>query len=420
MEVEEALEASFNFSIASEIMALPQKLRRAETEKNVVEHIDKRLLIAYLCGSASISYPVPFIRYKDMGVTIYDLAREAKVGIGTVSRCLNNHPSVSRETRERVLAVVKRLNYQPHAYAQRLASKKTNTISVIIPYFISYFFVQVLQGVQDRAGELGFDIILYGVNRPDQADYYLKRSLHRGHVDGVLFFSMRFPESYVTRFQQMHLPLVLVDTKHPQFDSIRVENREGGLEATRHLVRLGHRSIAMINASPHTPPAQDRMQGYREALEEAGLGFSQERVFISAIEKQDGFNREAGRISMRELMRVSAEKEQITAAFVASDVQAIGALEVCREKGVRVPEDVAIVGFDDIELAQHAQLTTMRQPMHEMGALAVDKLLARIKEPEASPTLTSFTPRLIIRSTCGASLPGSAALQHALQEKHTL
>lgn len=157
-----------------------------------------------------------------MAVTIYDLAREAGVGIGTVSRCLNNHPSVSAPTRAKVLAVVKRLSYQPHAYAQRLASRKTNTISAIIPYFTNYFFIQVLQGVQDKAGELGFDLILYGVNNPSQVEYYLRRSLHRGHVDGVMYFSMKLPETYAQKFQQINLPLVLVDAHHPAFDSIRV------------------------------------------------------------------------------------------------------------------------------------------------------------------------------------------------------
>jgi len=136
-----------------------------------------------------------------MGVTIYDLAREAGVGIGTVSRCLNNHPSVSPETRARVLGVVKRLSYQPHAYAQRLASRRSNTISTIIPFFTNHFFVEVLRGVQAKSQELGIDLILYGVHNIDQAEYYLRRSLSRGHVDGVMFFSMKFPESYVEKFR---------------------------------------------------------------------------------------------------------------------------------------------------------------------------------------------------------------------------
>ena len=341
-----------------------------------------------------------------MGVTIYDLAREAGVGIGTVSRCLNNHPSVSPHTRAKVLAVSKRLNYQPHAYAQRLASKKTNTISTIIPFFTNYFFIEVLQGVQDKAGELGFDLILYGVNNPAQAEYYLRRSLHRGHVDGVMFFSMKFPESYVAKFQQINLPIVLVDAFHTEFDSIRVKNREGAMQATRHLVNLGHRNIAMINASMNTQPAKERLEGFKFALEEAGIPFSMDNVIVADAGKQDGFNREAGYASMKELVRRNTGTAGISALFIASDVQAIGALDAARDLGVRVPEDMAIVSFDDIELAQHARLTTMRQPMYEMGILALEKLHARMKNPSAPPTLTTFLPELMIRHTCGAK--GSA------------
>lgn len=339
-----------------------------------------------------------------MGVTIYDLAREAKVGIGTVSRCLNNHPSVSPQTRAKVMEVVKRLSYQPHAYAQRLASKKTNTISAVIPFFTNYFFIQVLQGVQDRAGELGFDLILYGVNHTSQADFYLRRSLLRGHVDGVMFFSMKFPESVVTKFEQINLPLVLVDAYHPMFDSIHVENREGAMNATRHLINLGHKNIAMINASLETQPAQERLEGFRAALDEAGLPFLMDHVVVSTIGKQDGYNREAGRESMIELLRRMQGPMRPTALFIASDVQAIGALDALRDAGIRVPEDMAIVSFDDIELAQHARLTTMRQPMYDMGVLALEKLLARMRHPSQPPTLTSFVPELIIRSSCGARM----------------
>ncbi|MBM2839871.1 MAG: LacI family transcriptional regulator [Bacteroidetes bacterium] len=338
-----------------------------------------------------------------MGVTIYDLAREAGVGIGTVSRCLNSHPSVSPETRARVLAVAKRLSYQPHAYAQRLASKKTNTISTIIPFFTNYFFIEVLQGVQDKATELGFDLILYGVNNPAQAEHYLRRSLHRGHVDGVMFFSMKFPESFVAKFQQMNLPVVLVDTYHENFDSLRVKNKEGAMRATQHLLSLGHQNVAMINATLENEPARERLEGYRAALEGASIPMDPSNVFTATVDKQDGFNREAGYTSMKELIKRSSLRNSITAVFVSSDVQAMGALEAARELGVRIPEDIAMVSFDDIELAKHAQLSTMRQPMHEMGNIALEKLHARMKNPSATPTLTSFLPELVIRQTCGAS-----------------
>jgi LacI family transcriptional regulator len=358
-----------------------------------------------------------------MSVTIYDIARRAGVGIGTVSRCLNDHPHVAPATRARVLALVHRLNYQPHAQAQRLASRRTNTVSLIIPSFTNYFFIQVLQGVQDRAVEAEMDVILYTVNQPAQVEHYLRRSLHHGHVDGVLFFSMRLPASYVANTRRLDIPLVMVDAFHPEFDSIIVQNVEGARLATRHLLSLGHRSIAMLNASLDSQPAQDRMNGYRLALEDAGIAFDMNRVFVSNAGKQDGFSRESGREAMKRLVMSLHGTDQATAVFISSDVQAIGALETAREAGVHVPDDLGIVGFDDIELAQFAELTTMRQPMYEMGRLAMDRLLARMKEPRASVSVNSFLPELVIRSSCGARLHTSTAGNNrigALPESHPL
>lgn len=348
-----------------------------------------------------------------MSVTIYDLAREAGVGIGTVSRCLNNHPSVSPQTRARVLSIARRLSYTPHAHAQRLASRKTNSISTIIPYFTNYFFVQILEGVQDKAAELGFDLILYGVNHPTQAEQYLKRSLLRGHVDGVMLFSMKFPESYVSRFREMTLPLVLVDAFHEAFDSIRVKNREGAQAATRHLISLGHRRIAMINASPETQPARERLEGFQDALAEAGLPFHSSDLLATASGKADGFSREAGRAAMHELL--SRPGPRPTAVFIASDVQALGALDAVREHGVRIPDDLAVVGFDDIELARHVGLTTMRQPMYAMGTLALERLAARMRDPALPPTLSTFTPELVVRGTCGAAPSNGGATRDYTQ-----
>jgi LacI family transcriptional regulator len=342
-----------------------------------------------------------------MRVTIYDLAREAGVGIGTVSRCLNNHPSVSNQTRAKVLAVVKRLNYQPHAYAQRLASRKTNTIASIIPFITNYFFLQILQGIQDKASGLGLDLILHGVTRTDQVEHSLRRSLQRGRVDGVMFFSMKLPDSYADKFRQMGLPLVLVDACHPSFDSIRVENRQGEERATSHLIQLGYRRIAMINARPGTQPALDRLAGYRDALQEAGIPYDDALVFHSVDERQDGFTEEAGWEAMKRLLHMSRSSHSVQAVVVASDIQAVGALEAAREEGIRVPEDLAVIGFDDIELARHLRLTTMRQPMYEMGVLALDRLVERIKRPLLPPFSTSFVPELIIRGTCGGVGAGS-------------
>ncbi len=343
--------------------------------------------------------------------TIYDIAREAKVGIGTVSRVLNNHPRVSDETRSRVLEVVRRSNYQPHAYAQGLARNRTHTVSAIIPFFTNYFFVEVLQGVQDKITELGYDLILYGISKPHHVDLYLKRASQKGRSDGVLFFSMKFPDPYAEKFLQLHIPLVLVDSFHPEFDSIVVENFFGACVATRHLVQLGHRKVGMIDGSLESMPARERLEGFKRALEEHEIPFERRYFRVSPVLKQDGFNREAGYAAMRELLQLGDDRP--TAVFISSDIQAIGALNALRDNGLKVPEDMAIVGFDDIELAQHMGLTTMRQPMYQMGVLAVQKLVERILDRDAPCSHTKFSPQLIIRSSCGALLQHGREMVHS-------
>ncbi len=333
-------------------------------------------------------------------VTIYDIAREASVGIGTVSRVLNNHPSVTPETRKRVRDVAKRLDYQPHTYAQRLARRQSETISAIIPFFTNYFFIEVLQGVQDKISQLGYDLVLYGVNHVDQVESYVSRALQRGKVDGILFFSMKLPDKVIARLKETKLPMVLVDTKSPDFDSISVANAEGAYAATTHLIELGHRSVGMVNAKLVSAPAIERLQGYKRALEGHGITFSETLVRTGSNNKQDGFNREAGYEAMVEFIKLGPGMP--SAFFVSSDIQAMGAIAALTESNLRVPEDVAVVGFDDIELARHIRLTTMRQPMYQMGVLAIERLVARMSNPDMEILHTTFSPTLIVRESCGA------------------
>lgn len=333
-------------------------------------------------------------------VTIYDIAREASVGIGTVSRVLNNHPNVTPETRKRVKDIAKRLNYQPHTYAQRLARRQSETISAIIPFFTNYFFIEVLQGVQDRISQLGYDLVLYGVNDINQVESYLARALQRGKVDGILFFSMRLPEKIIPRLKETGLPTVLVDATSPDFDSISVANTEGAYAATTHLVELGHRKVGLVNAKLVSAPAIERLQGYRRALENHGISFSESLVRTGSNTKQDGFNRDAGYEAMMEFIKTGSEMPK--AFFISSDIQAMGAIAALSENGLKVPEDVAIVGFDDIELARHIKLTTMRQPMYQIGVLAIERLVARMANPEMEVLHTTFSPTLIVRESCGA------------------
>lgn len=336
-----------------------------------------------------------------MSVTIYDIAREANVGIGTVSRVLNNSANVTSQTRERVITIARRLNYQPHAFAQALARKRSNTLSAIIPFFTNYFFIEVLQGVQETLTSLGYDLIIHGANSQDQVDEYLQRSMRKGRVDGTLLFSLELSESNAEEILERKIPLVLVDTFHPKFDSIRVDNAMGAKIATEHLIALGHRSIGMINANLKSAPAKERLSSFRRTVTEHGLSINDDLIVNSSDTKNDGFSRESGYHSMKEF--IARGTALPSAFFVSSDIQSIGVLAALREAGIRVPEDMAIVSFDDVELAKNFDLTTMSQPMFKMGELAVKKMLERIENPNAPVTSVDFKPTLVIRASCGAN-----------------
>jgi LacI family transcriptional regulator len=344
----------------------------------------------------------PFQENQKLPSTIYDIAREAKVGIGTVSRVFNDHPSVSKETRERVLRVANRMNYRPHPYARGLARKRTNSVMAVIPFFTTFFFMEILQGVQSKLSELDCDLILYGVNHPDQVEESIRHHVWRSRVDGMLFFSMRIPESFVEQFRDHRTPLILVDAHHRKFDSLTVDNQQGAYIATRHLIAMGHSKLGILNANLESVPARERLRGFKRALDESGLETHPSLIKSSASPKLDGFTRESGYDLMNQF--ISLGRNMPTAVFISSDIQASGALSAISEAGLRCPEDIAMVGFDDIELASHLGLSTMRQPMFEMGVLAAETLAARQKDPDSTVSHTMFVPRLIVRKSCGASL----------------
>ncbi|MEN3039333.1 MAG: substrate-binding domain-containing protein [Candidatus Kryptonium sp.] len=269
----------------------------------------------------------------------------------------------------------------------------------VIPFFTDYFFMEVLRGVQSKISEIGFDLVLYGVNDPaTQIEYYIQKSTHRGKVDGVLFFSMKFPDSYAKYFIQHSIPIVLVDTFHPKFDSITVDNYKGAYLATEHLIKIGHEKIGMISARLESVPARQRFEGFKQAISDHGKNFYDKFFVETKDSRLDGFNREAGYYACRELL--SRGNEIPSAIFVSSDIQAIGVIQALNEKGIKVPDDVCVIGFDDIELAKDFGLTTVRQPMYEMGVIAVEKLFERINNEKLKVEHVKFTPELVIRKTC--------------------
>lgn len=347
-----------------------------------------------------------------MGVTIYDIARTANVGVGTVSRVLNNHPSVSPATREHVLAIARQLDYRPNASAQRLARKKSRTITAIMPFITNYFFVELLRGIQETLFKRDYDLMLYGVNHPTQIEGYLQRSLRVGHADGIMLASVSMPAGYTQKCLKDNFPLILIDRYNEHFDSFSVENTQGATLATEHLIELGHRRIAIMTGNEDATPSIERLRGYRSTMEAHGLGANIRIFHPETRQIDDGFNKECGYTIMQTILD-SDPVRMPTAVVVTSDIQAIGALHALKDRRLRCPEDMSIISFDDIELARHYGLTTMHQPIRTMGILAVERLFERLERANLPAVHKQFTPELVIRTTTFApAVHGIPSLTH--------
>jgi len=329
--------------------------------------------------------------------TIYDIAQKAKVGIGTVSRVLNKNANVSDVTRNRVLQVVSRLNYKPHPYAIGLARQRTNSILFTIPFFATFFFLEILRGIQKRLADLDVSIIMLGINHPDQITEMLRHNIHRHRVDGIVLCSMKIPEQLEKNKLFKKIPMVLVDTYNKEFDSFAVNNVQGGYVATKHLLDLGHTRIAILNANLRSVPAKDRFKGYRMAMMDAHKKIDERLIRKTKSEYVDGFTRENGYEMMKELLNLGAARP--TAVFAVSDIQAYGALAAIAENGLRCPDDIALIGYDDLELSEPLGLTSMLQPMSEMGTLTIERLLERMNTKDLSVYHKTFEPTLIVRKT---------------------
>lgn len=332
-----------------------------------------------------------------MRVTIYDVAKKAGVGIGTVSRVLNDHPSVREETRAKILNAIEELGYTPHAMARGLAAHRTNSIGIVVPFFTHHFFIEILKGIQAAAYEFGLDIILYNVQSGEQKAKYFKRLSSEKKVDGVIIINLTVRDENIKAFSEANIPIILVDTYHKDATCLTVDNVKGARIAVEHLLLLGHERIAFLNGLLRYHSSRDRSKGYSEALNERNISTDQSLIVESEFSRAEGFK------AMRQLWDTNNEKP--SAVFAASDLQAIGAIEYLTSQGLRVPEDVSIVGFDNIELAELVNLTTIGQPMYEMGVDALKMLVERLSstkkggDPTPDALQKVYTPTLVVRKS---------------------
>jgi DNA-binding LacI/PurR family transcriptional regulator len=332
-----------------------------------------------------------------MAITIYDVARLAGVGIGTVSRVLNKSNSVKESTRKKVLAAIEELNFTPDPIARSMTSGQTDSVGVIVPFFTRPFFIEVLRGIESALGQLGKELVLYNVENNAQRDNYFTKLPMRRKVEGILIISLPPDETNALSIKESGMPTVLVDGYNPMFTSLVVNNIDGAYHAVSYLIKKGHRRIGFINGIVEGNfkfnQANDRLIGVHRALNEAGLSFEPELVTAIAWGREDG--KAAG-------LKLLNMKKPPTAIFVASDLQALGVLEAAKSLGITVPEQLSIMGYDGIELSELLELSTIQQPMFEMGTIAVNKLFELIKNPDKEAELIRFNTRLVERKSTGA------------------
>jgi len=328
-------------------------------------------------------------------VTIRDVAREAGVGVGTVSRVLNNSDSVSASTREKVQAAITQLNFFPSVTARRLSLGKTQTIAVVLPFFTWPSYVERLRGLDVSLVESGYDLVLYSIDTPSRRDDVLEKLIGGDRVDGVIIMTLGLSDAIVARFLNAGIAVVLVDSFHPELPSIGVDDVLGGYEATRHLIELGHRRIAFIGDYMENDmgfrSVEKRFVGYYQALEEADLPFS------PAYHQQGPHGRRSAQKMARALLQLA---EPPTAIFVHSDTMAIGAIEAAQQLGLEVPGDLSVVGYDDIDVAELLRLTTVRQQLYESGHRAGQLLLEHLAgRPFVAPLSITLPVELVVRQT---------------------
>ncbi len=349
-------------------------------------------------------------------LTIHDIARLAGVSNATVSRVLNNKPDVNAETRERVLRIVNEQNFSPSIAAAGLAGKRNRLIAVLVPSLSWPFISEMMRGVAESAEARSYEIVLYTILGEQDRTDVIKRILATKLTSGLLAIQVGQSSDYLTHLYEQGFPVTIISdqvqpTKAPW---ISVDNYTGALEATRHLIRLGHKRIAHIHGPKNFLSSFERYNGYQAALQEVGISPDPELVVYG------DFTPIGGRQGANQLFSLA---ERPTAIFAASDFMAYGVVAVAERYGLRIPQDIALVGFDDMATSAHfiPALTTVRQPFYEMGQQGMQMLLSLMEgsraDEERFETFTTnrassqnsveqsirvqLLTHLVVRASCG-------------------
>lgn len=326
--------------------------------------------------------------------TIYDVAKHAGVSITTVSRMLNAPDKVNSKTREKVLKAIDVLGFVPKAEARARAMQHTGRIGVISPFFTAPSFMQRLRGIAKTLSPENYELVVYTVDSNDHLQGYLSSLPLTGNLDGLIILSLAVDDTQTRRLIDNGLPTILIEYPHPKLNCVEIDDVEGGYMATTYLLEKGHRRIAFLGDTDlpeySIHPVGLRLSGFRRALKEAQIKVPDTFVRLAP------YSQEQTRKVAEELLNLT---EPPSAIFAATDFQALGVLKAARLLGFKVPEQLAVIGFDDLDMAEYADLTTISQHLDESGRLAVEILLTQIKSPSRPPRHVKLPLTLIERQT---------------------
>mgnify|MGYP001820212306 CR=1 FL=1 len=327
-------------------------------------------------------------------VTISDVAREAGVSLMTVSRVVNGKGEISPATRQRILDVINRLEYRPSGIARGLATQRTGTLGLIVPDMANPFFSDVARGAEDRARAAGYNIFVCNTDESPQREIAALDSLEEKRVDGLVLCSSRLHDDGLRAALDHHPAAVLVNRRLSVYhvDAVLLADKEGAWTATQHLLGSGHRAVGFLAGPLNSYSSQQRSKGYRAALQAAGISPNPGWV------RPCSYEIESGREAARELL---SDHLELTALFCYNDLVAVGVLQACADLGRQVPDDLALVGFDDIPLAALVAppLTTCHVPRYDLGDQAMRLLLKRIEGLSEAHDEIVLHPELIVRAS---------------------
>jgi DNA-binding LacI/PurR family transcriptional regulator len=335
-------------------------------------------------------------------VTIYDIARLSGVTSATVSRVINGKHGISRETREKVIAVMRRERYFPSPAASGLRKKSTREIGILSPFFIGDFFLKIFESLHRQLKD--FDLILYNAQTPAHRREVIDRIVAEEKLCALIVASTPVLLEEEILVSSLKVPVVMVEARHPLYSSVDYDHQIGAFKAVSHLVELGHRDIAIVGGKPETrlysPIGKERLKGYRMALDMAGIPVREDLVTSGEWTSADAM------ASARSLLSGTRPP---TAIFATSDVQAAGVLMAAREIGVRVPADLSVVGYDNIPFAEFLSLTTMWQHHDQLARNAANLLLEELRTGVRAGERVVLQPELVVRSSTAAPREKSRA-----------